>query len=375
MDSIKFVLLVMLGLPITALAGASEFIAGVDVSFLQQIESAGGVYREDGTPRDALDIFKDHGLNYVRLRLWHSPAGGHNGLERTLAMAERIKTEGCGLLLDFHYSDTWADPGKQHRPSAWEGLAFNDLEDSVYAYTSEVITLLKSRNALPDMVQVGNEITCGMLWDDGRVCGTYDKPAQWERFARLVKAAIRGVEDSLEPEDSIRVMIHIDRGGDSPGTRWFLDRLLARGVDFDVIGQSFYPWWHGTLTDLARNLNDTADRYGKDIIVAETAYPWTLDWCDDTHNMIGLPEQLHPGFPATVGGQRDFLAALIDTVRGVRGGHGSGVFYWSPEYISVPPDGSPWENLTLFDFEGDLLRSIAVFDSLAADTGDGPSSP
>jgi arabinogalactan endo-1,4-beta-galactosidase len=354
------------GLSLPPQVGASDFITGADISFLQQIEDSGGIYREGGIPREALDIFKDHGFNYVRLRLWHSPADGYNDLEHTLAMAARVKAKGYGLLLDFHYSDTWADPGKQFKPAAWEGLAFGDLKDSVYSYTNEVITQLGNQNTLPDIVQVGNEVICGMLWDEGRVCGTYNTPSQWDRFAQLVTEAIRGIEDGIEPGDSVRIMIHIDRGGDNAGTRWFFDNLLSQGVDFDLIGQSFYPWWHGTMTELAWNLNDTAGRYGKDIIVVEAAYPWTLDWYDDTHNIVGLPEQLHPGYPATVDGQRDYLAALIDTIKHVPNGQGIGIFYWSPEYISVPSVGSPWENLTLFDFEGNLLHSIAAFDSAAA---------
>jgi arabinogalactan endo-1,4-beta-galactosidase len=331
-------------------------IKGADVSFLDQIEDSGGVYAEDGVARDALEILKDHGFNYIRLRIWHTPPDRYCNLERTLAMAARINDLGLGFLLDFHYSDSWADPGKQTKPVAWADLSFDDLKDSVYLYSRGVIAALDSQNTLPDMVQLGNEIICGMLWDDGRVCHPFDTPDQWAKFAALVSEGIRGVNDGAGARGSIRIMIHIDRGGDSGGSRWFFDNLLTHGVDFDVIGLSYYPWWHGTMDNLSANLEILAERYDKDIIVAETAYPWTLDWFDNTHNIVGLPEHLHPGYPASVDGQRQFLIDLMEVIRSTPGNRGRGLFYWSPEYISAPALGSPWENMTLFDFSG-LWRS------------------
>jgi arabinogalactan endo-1,4-beta-galactosidase len=357
------VVVVWVALAIGGSAGAGDFIRGADVSYLQQIEDSGGIYIDGGVAGDALDILADHGLNYIRLRLWHTPAGGYNDLEHTLAMASRVKAKGLGMLLDFHFSDGWADPGKQSKPRAWSDLPFAALKDSVYTYTRHAITQLKNQNTLPDMVQIGNEITCGILWDDGRICSRFDTPGQWHDLTLLMGEAIRGVDDSLGPEDTVRIMVHIDRGGDNGGCRWFYDKLLAQGVEFDVIGLSFYPWWHGTLADLSRNLSDLAARYGKDLVVVETAYPWTLKWCDDVHNSVGLPGQLHPGYTASVDGQRGFLLALMDTVRSVPDRRGLGIFYWSPEYISVRAVGSSWENLALFDFEGNLLHSIAAFDS------------
>jgi arabinogalactan endo-1,4-beta-galactosidase len=348
-----------------ALAPASGggFIRGGDVSFLQQLEDSGAVFMDDGVARDALDIFRDHGFNYIRLRIWHTPSSGYNDLDKTLLMAARLKQKGFGFLLDFHYSDTWADPGHQYKPAAWADLPFDALKDSIYTYTRHVIGELKDQNTLPDMVQIGNEIACGMLWDDGRVCGSFNTPEQWQRLGELVGEAIRGVEDGITPEDSVRVMIHVDRGGDNGGCRWFFGNLLAQGVDFDIIGLSFYPWWHGTMADLRANMDDLAVRYRKDIVVVETAYPWTLSWCDDRHNPVGLPEHLHPGYPASVDGQRDFLIDLMGTIGDVDDGRGLGVFYWSPEYISAPSVGSSWENLALFDCSGNLLPSIAAFDS------------
>ena len=362
------VLFLALLLPLDGECAHRAFLKGADVSFLEQIEDSGGIYTEDGHVRDVLEILSDHGFNCIRLRIWHGPADGYCGLESTLGMAARVKQNDLGLLIDFHYSDTWAEPGSQSKPSAWSGISGQALRDSVRVYTGSVITALRDQGTAPDIVQIGNEVTCGMLWDDGRVCGAHDTPEQWDAFAALVDAAILGVRDAEGPGDSIRVMVHIDRGGDNAGSRWFFDNLMARNVDFDLIGLSFYPWWHGVMGELEANLADLARRYEKGIVVAETAYPWTLGWYDDTHNIVGLREHLHPGYAATVEGQRAFLEDLMTVVGRVPESRGAGVFYWAPEWISTPSLSSAWENVTLFDFSGEALTSIEAFDSTYAGT-------
>ena len=253
---------------------ARNFLKGMDISFTDEIEAGGGSYFENGEQRDILDILQRSGVNSIRLRIWNDPAGGYCNLERTLAMAKRIKSRGLHFLLDFHYSDRWADPANQWKPKAWEDLNFDGLLEAVRGYTHEVLSALAEQGTLPDMVQVGNEITPGMLWDDGKVDGEYDTDDQWEKLTDLVKAGVSAVR-AVDP--GIELMIHIDRGGDWPSTLKFLERFERHEVDFDVIGQSFYPWWHGTLRDLRDNLTASADRFGKPIIVVETAYPWTLD--------------------------------------------------------------------------------------------------
>jgi arabinogalactan endo-1,4-beta-galactosidase len=343
---------------------SSDFIKVVDLSVLLEIEANGGIFKENGIPKDALQIFKDHGINFIRLRLWHAPVNGYNNLGKTLLMASRIKTLGLKFLLDIHYSNTWADPGHQTKPTAWQNLPFQSLKDSIYQYTYNVITALKKQNTLPDMVQIGNEITCGVLWNDGRVCDQFNTPQQWAQLAELINEGISGVNESLDLDDSVKIMIHIDRGGDNNGSQWFFDHLLAQNVDFDIIGLSYYPWWQGTLSDLELNLNDLAQRYGKEIILVEAAYPWTLDWYDNTQNIVGDTSQLLSGYPATVEGQTAFLSDLISIVRNIQDNKGSGLFYWAPEWISLPTLGSPWENVTLFNFTGELLNSISVFDSI-----------
>jgi arabinogalactan endo-1,4-beta-galactosidase len=339
------------------------FLKGADVSFIPQIEDLGGVYRVNGVPQDPLIIFKDHGINCIRLKLWHTPSENYNNLEKILYMAQRIKDQNLKFLLDFHYSDTWADPGRQTKPAAWVGAPFEALKDSVYNYTKAVIKALCDQGTLPDFVQIGNEITQGMLWNDGRVGGSFDNPQQWSKLGELIKAGVRGVRESCEGGDEVRIMIHRDRGGDNAGSQWFFGNLISQGVDFDIIGLSYYPFYsgHGTLDQVRANLNDLAVRYNKDLIIVETAYPWTLQWFDSNTNIVGSSTPLHPGYPASIDGQKGFLRNLMNIVRNVPNQKGAGVFYWAPEYISVQPIGSPWENLALFDFSGNALSSMEVF--------------
>lgn len=274
-------------------------------------------------------------------------------------MARRGKVMGLKLLLDFHYSDTWADPGHQRKPKAWENISFNALKDSLYQYTQRVIQELDRRGTPADMVQLGNEINSGLLWNDGRVGGNYD--SNWPNFAALLKEAIRAVRESSARGDSIKIMIHVANAAKNSTCRWFFDNLIANGVNFDVIGLSFYPWWHGTLGQVKSNLNDLAARYKKDIIIAESAYPWTLQWFDNQNNIVGNQSQLHAGYPASVDGQALFIRDLMDIVRQTKDGKGKGLFYWAPEYISTPTFLSNWENNALFDFYGNMLKSMDVF--------------
>ncbi|MFB0516613.1 MAG: glycosyl hydrolase 53 family protein [Candidatus Neomarinimicrobiota bacterium] len=345
-----------------------NFIVGADVSYLKQIEDYEGTYTDDGLAQDALEIFRLHGFNYIRLKIWHTPAEPYNNLEKVRIIAGRAKELGFKFLLNFHYSDFWADPGKQYKPKAWKDLpSFEMLEDSLYQYTNHTIMALKSADVLPDMVQLGNEINCGMLWPEGHVCGSDNTSLQWYQLASLINAGIRAVRDSLGPDNTVKIMIHHASGGDNGAVRWFFDNLFRQGVDsvdIDIIGLSFYPKWHGTLDDLRANLYDLANRYYQDLIVVETGYPWTLASKDVIGNIYGSLQDLHSGYPATVAGQRAFLLDLGQIVRNVPNGQGKGIFYWEPEWISVPELGSAWENVTLFDFDGETLESI---DALALD--------
>ena len=340
-------------------------IRGVDISSLPRVEDNGGVfYNAAGQQQDIFQILADHGINYVRLKLWHTPANGYDNLEHVKAMATRIESAGMGFLLDFHYSDTWADPRHQSRPAAWQSLDYDRLRTEVYSYTRGVITELQDQGTAPDMVQIGNEITNGMLWNDGRLDGSSD---QFTRLAGLLKAAIDGVRDA---GCSAKIMLHLDRGGDNGICRWWFDSVIAEGVEFDVIGLSFYGYWHGELADLSNNLGDLAYRYDRELIVVETAYPYTLANQDGWANIIGRGDQLAAGYPATVEGQVDWLRDIMEVVSSAPNGLGKGVFYWEPAWLGLPgcgwdpedpASGNGWENQALFDFDGRVLSSMDVF--------------
>lgn len=344
-------------------ASASSFIRGVDVSYVTRVEQRGGVYRyADGTPGDVFEILRQSGVNYVRLRVWNDPVEGYCNEADVLALARRARTSGLKILLDFHYSDGWADPEKQVKPAAWQSLSYEQLKTSVYTYTAHVVNALILQDSPPDMVQIGNEITNGMLWDDGRVGPSgFDTQAQWAQLAGLIQAGIDGVKAT---GSTARIMIHIDRGGDYVGTRDFFDHLIDSGVAFDVIGLSYYSYWHGTLEQLHANLNDLAQRYDQEIVIAETAYPWTLGWNDWTHNVIGLQSQLLPGYEARAAGQTAFLRDVMARVQDAPNERGAGIFYWGGEWISTAitdTNGSSWENQALFDFDGRALETLNIF--------------
>jgi arabinogalactan endo-1,4-beta-galactosidase len=339
---------------------ASAFV-GADISALARIEQAGGVFREAGTPGDAVAILRAHGANGFRLRIFVSPDDSDvqvNDLAYTEAMAIRIKSAGAKLLLDFHYSDTWADPGHQTTPAAWAALGFDSLAGEVERYTDSVVAALAAAGALPDIVQVGNEVDDGMLWPLGQlyVPGA-DTLAAWTRFTGLLKAGVRGVRDALGPGDTVRIMLQYSQGGDAGGTQWFFDHMNGYGVPYDVIGLSYYPWWHGTLDALAANLRATAARYGKDVMVVETSYPWRAGGWE---SMVTVPGAM--AWPATPAGQALFLRDLIGAVAAVPAGRGVGVVWWYPEAIQVPGlfvwgGGS----LSLFDSTGNVLPAASGF--------------
>ncbi len=328
-----------------------------DVSYLEAVEEGGGRFvGADGLPDDALRLMQAAGINMVRLRVWHTPANERNDRAATLRMARRAKASGMDVLLALHYSDTWADPGQQALPQAWQGLSASVLADSVEVYTRSLLDALVAQDTPPAVVQLGNEITSGMLWDAGRVGGTFDTAAQWRTLASLLATGERAVAATVP---DARTMIHIDRGGDLGTSRWFFDNLMTQGITPDIIGLSFYPWWHGSLGDLQQTLDGLTAAYNADVMVVETAYPWTLDWFDNTHNLVGLASQLHAGYPASPEGQRRFVEAVMQRVADVSGG--LGVCYWAPDAISTSGFGSPVENMAWFDDAGRMLPVLEAF--------------
>lgn len=335
---------------------------GADLSFELEEERVGNKFTDlDGQVLPPHQIMRRHGANYARLRLWVDPPGGYNNLASDLAMAKRIKAAGMKLLLNIHYSDFWADPGKQIIPRAWQGQDLTTLERTVENYTRQVIAAFAAQGTPVDMVQIGNEITNGILWPLGKVEGNQG----WDSFVALLKAGIRGAIKGSPPNHRPRIMLHIDQGGNNKVCRNFFDHIIAEDVPFDIIGLSYYPFWHGSLSDLRQNVNDLATRYGKDIIIVETQYPWTLENGDDTPNFVWTESQLPAGYPASPRGQISFVNDLLSILAQVPGDHGAGIFYWEPEWIPgvgwEPGAGTPNDNLTLFDFRGRALPSIKIY--------------
>ncbi|WP_426452689.1 glycosyl hydrolase 53 family protein [Paenibacillus sp. S-38] len=364
-----------------------DFIKGSDVSMLSQIKESGGHYYDGGVEKDALQILKDHGTNWVRLRIWNNPVdeqgnplgGGNNDLARTVETAVYAKELGLKVLLDFHYSDFWADPGKQFKPAAWENLSGAELEQEVYNYTDSVLRELKAKDAMPDMVQIGNETNGGMIWPDGKTWqqSAGEEIGGYDGFANLLKAGIRAVKDN-DPENQTRIMLHLADGGDNALYHRVFDALTARGVNFDIIGLSFYPYWHGTLEELKQNMNDISARYNKDVIVVETAYAYTLENGDGFTNIFGPAEQSAGGYKATVQGQAQAVRDIMNAVHEVPGGRGLGVFYWEQDWIPVEGagwktgEGNGWDNQAMFDFEGNALPSLDVYNLVSAPLEDEP---
>ena len=334
---------------------SNEFMKGVDLSMLKQVEDNGGLFYENGNQIDPIQEFNSKGINTVRLKIWHNPLLNYNDLESVLEIAERVKNAELDLLLDFHYSDTWADPSNQNKPAAWENLNFDTLCDSIEQYSRYVITKLKNQNTLPKYVQIGNETDCGFLWPDGYVCGESNNDIQWNKLRDLFMHAIEGVNTALDFEDSLKIISHVSSGGN-----WFFGNLLEEDIPIDILAISYYPMWHGTLADLNQNINMLATQFGKPVLVVETAYPFTLSWNDNTNNILGLETQLLDGYEASEEGQFSFLYDLISLVHD--NDFGYGICYWAPDWISTSQFGSPWENQALFDFDGQLLDAVSVFD-------------
>jgi arabinogalactan endo-1,4-beta-galactosidase len=349
---------------------AAEFMAGADVSALAVLEDHGAVYRDVGQSRDLIELFSDHGVNWFRLRLFVNPNGQDvvvNDLSYTLKMAHRIKAAGGNLLLDLHYSDTWADPGHQTKPAAWSSLSFTQLQQRVHDYTHDVMQAFSNEGVAPQMVQIGNEISNGMLWGDGYPWSGGSNNVGFDRLAALLNAGINGAKAGAASDEQPLIMLHHDRGAQWSTTSYYFNKLAIRDVDFDVIGYSYYPKWHydpatqnGAIEDLQENLNNTATIFGKPVVVVETGFP-----------SRGAQFEPQFEFPVSTVGQRQFLEAVVDAVQQVPNGLGWGAFWWYPE--ARPVEGlSVWEGgrYGWFDANGNLLPAINALGSLNPQPGD-----
>lgn len=331
---------------------------GADVSSLQRSLDLGALFFDvDGSQAHPLDILKAHGVNFIRLRIWVNPAHGYNNKTNLLQFAPEVKARGMKLLVDFHYSDTWADPAHQLKPAAWADHDLVQLQGDIYAHTFDICANLKSLGAPPDMVQIGNEINPGMLLPEGSI-------DNWENLAALLKQGWNGVK-ACSP--SIQVMLHIANVGDSSGARAWFENTRGYGVPWDVTGLSYYSYWHGNMADMAKTVGDLKAHFAKPVVIVETAYPFTLSNYDHEANVIFSEDQLTPGYPATPAGQQ---SNFKDMLNAAHTGGAAGVFYWEPTWTAVAGNGwnpanltsgDQWENQALFDFTGKALPAINLF--------------
>lgn len=288
----------------------NAFVKGADIGWLPQMEATGyKFYNDNGKEEDCIQILKEHGINTVRLRTWvnpsNNPASGHCSKEETVALALRAQKAGMRIMLNFHYSDSWADPGKQRKPKAWEGHSFPQLLQDVYDYTFDVMSALKQKGITPEWVQVGNETPGGMIYPEGST-------AHWDSLAQLIN---KGYDAIKAVSPTSKVILHLDQGNNNQRFRKWFDSATAHHARYDVIGLSYYPYWLDghpdytlSINDLASNLQDMATRYNKEVMVVEVGGEDTL-----------------------VQNTYDMLVAVQQKVKAVANNKGLGVIYWEPE--------------------------------------------
>ena len=361
-----------------------KFVKGMDLSTLLELERCGAKYYDNGEERDLLAIMKSYDVGTIRIRLWNDPwsetgesyGAGENDLKTSLEIAKRVTAAGFGVLLNFHYSDFWADPGKQIKPKAWADYGVKELEQAVYDYTLESMQTFLDAGVNITMVQVGNELSNGLLWPEGKV-------PNYDNIATFVNAGIRAVR---KVDAAIPVMIHLDNGGNNALYREWFDNFTKRGEDFEIIGLSYYPFWHGSLQMLNDNMNDIAERYGKDLVIAEVSMGYTMEGYKNYEKLSdeerkgyatrpALVEKIE--YPMTKQGQYDFMEDFLNRISHIKGGKGKGFFYWEPAWIPVPgsgwatpaslkymndpgPCGNEWANQALFDYDGNALPTLAL---------------
>jgi arabinogalactan endo-1,4-beta-galactosidase len=356
----KIVLLILLVMFFSGNTLQSQtFYKGADLSYVKELEGCGVQWKENNTVKDILSIFKDNGANIVRFRIWHTPTTGKNGYSDTESMISRAKAKGLKVMLDFHYSDTWADPGTQKCPAAWISVVNNYpvLSDSLYNYTKKTLQTLKNKGLMPEFVQVGNETNGGMCFSGD---GTVTWPIDWDKQTLLFNAGIRAVRDV---DSNTKIILHV---ADPKNAEWWAGQLDGNNVTgYDILGVSYYPIYHSTETinDFGTIITNIRTTYQKDVMVVETGLPWTNTWDDNTNNMMN-------GVPAGYGSiptpeiQAQWLTDLSNKMVATGG---AGIVYWEPDWVAshtngcpAESGGSPWENVALFDFNNNLMSNGGI---------------
>ena len=324
-----------------------EKVSAVDISYYPQISNLNHVfYNAQGEEIGFLNSLLINGVNTIRLRLWVNPVDNASSFSEVKEFSQQLKLLGFKIWITPHFSDTWAHPGQQILPIAWQSLSYNDLKNQIHSYLSHIMNEIE-----PDYIQIGNEINSGILFPFGNIQNSSDQ------FIDLINNginAVRGVSANT------KIILHF---AGHENANWFYN--YVNEVDYDIIGISYYPIWHGkSLTDLGQNLTELSENFGKEIIIAETAYPFTLNWNDWTNNIVGLDEQLIlPNYPATPLGQQNFIRDLKNIILELD--NGIGFCYWGAELIAWDGEnsdsGSVWENQALFDFDNKELPVLQEF--------------
>jgi arabinogalactan endo-1,4-beta-galactosidase len=338
-----------------------KFVMGADLSYANQVEDYGGVFKDSTKIKDVFKLFKERGNNLVRVRLWHNPAWTttiNNGkyysdLQDVVKTIRRAKTEGMHVNLNLHYSDTWADPSKQSIPKAWEGHPLSILKDSVYQYTFKTLKYLESLNLTPEMIQIGNENNGGMLWPLGKI-----ENNNFQNFGDLLKSGIKAVRDfSQNATIKPQIVLHCAQ---LDGVEWWADGVVNKGgvTDFDILGLSHYYKWAkiNDMASIGATIKSLKAKYGKKVMIVEAAFSWTSGDADKYGNIMSSSAPVE-GYPITPEGQLNYLRDLVQTI--ISAG-GSGIQYWEPAWITsnmkdLWGSGSSWDNNTLFDFSGNAL--------------------
>ena len=334
-----------------------DYYKGMDISSLPELEERGVLFKDfDGSNMDPFDLMKKYGVNAVRLRLWNNPenveeAKGYCDLEHTISMAKRIKEHDMSFMLDFHYSDFWADPGQQRKPKAWEKLNFDELKKAMYMFTRDTLLKLKENGVLPEIVQIGNEIRSGLLFPEGEL-------PDYVHMVELVNAGISAAR-TVANADTMKVMIHLDQGGRYFYLKeWFEKSMEAGLLDFDLIGLSYYPFWHGTFMDLRDTLIKLISDYEKPIMIVETAHAWRRS----KQGFIDESQERVAGIPATPEGQRRVLDFVNNITASLPNNMGLGVYYWEPLCVPNNSEGGWSENMGILDETGRVMESVHAFE-------------
>ncbi|MCE5184620.1 MAG: arabinogalactan endo-1,4-beta-galactosidase [Planctomycetaceae bacterium] len=357
LDQLK---LVKDGIPYTLLIGG-------DITELPKVEDAGGRFYENGTEKDCLEILKNNGWNIVRIRLYNDPGNpgfspskrlptGYQNPAATLALAKRAKNKGFQIQLSFHYSDYWSNPGTQTKPHEWEGLSFSQLKTALYDFTYSFMLQMAVQGTSPEFVSIGNEIPGGILFPDGST-------SNWPQLAQLLNAGYNAVKAA---SPSSQVILHLDDACNYDKYNYFFGNCGTHGVQYDIIGVSYYPFWtENTIEELKVFLDAVSEKFNKPLMIMETGYNWNPTRSDGRAGQLANNGPMP--YPSTPEGQKDFMLELFSAIPAVQNGKCIGDLYWDP--VMITASGVGWElgapnvvdNTTLFDFKGNALPVLGAF--------------